>query len=364
MKKVLVFVCLCASAVLAADVPTTEPVVARVNGAPITMSQLDKPLIEGYGLNMLLALVRLELARQGAEKQHVTVSPADVQLERAHTIENMFKESNAALQEKIDKAVEAKNTAEAERLRKQMHDDNERGFQQFLDNQHKSEAEFNILIETNAILRKIAEPMLKDKITDENLKEAFGALYGETAECRHIQCATLQEIQQAKQRLKDGESFEKVAREMSRNEATRAMGGKLPPFSRQMQGLPQAFKDAAFALKPGEVSDIVQAEGAFHLILLEKKNPPKVVKFEDVKESLRTELYDRAVAATMKQLRDQIDNQTLKTLVVEEPVLKAQLEKRLQQRNNEIKDRDEIRKQLDEEREKTKLVNPPHAENR
>src|SRR6185503_18107740 len=125
---------------------------------------------------------------------------------------------------------------EADRLRKQMQDDNERAFQQFLDNQHKSEAEFNIVIETNAILRKIAEPMLKDKITDDNLREAFGALYGETAECRHIQCATLQEIQQARQRLNSGESFEKVAREMSRNEATRATGGKLPPFSRQMQG--------------------------------------------------------------------------------------------------------------------------------
>ena len=40
-------------------------------------------------------------------------------------------------------------------------------------------------------------------------------------------------------------------------------------------------------LKGGEVSDIVNADNAFHLIKVENRIAPKVVKFEDVRESLR-----------------------------------------------------------------------------
>jgi foldase protein PrsA len=236
-----------------------------------------------------------------------------------------------------------------ERLKQELKSDNEKGFRLFLDNQKKSEAEFNLVIETNTYLRKIAEPMLAGKITEENLKEAFATLYGETVEVRHIQCSTLQEIQNAKKHLSDGDSFDRVARELSRNENTRLTGGKIPPFSREFVGFPQAFRDAAFALQPGQVSEIVQAEGSYHLIMLEKRNLPKVVKFEDVKDSIRKELYDRATQVTITQLRQQIQADALKVMQIEEPTLKKQLEERLK-RNTEIKDQQEIRRQMEKER--------------
>jgi len=241
-----------------------------------------------------------------------------------------------------------------------MKTENERAFQLFLDNQKKSEAEFNIVIETNTYLRKIAEPMLSGKITEENLKDAFATLYGETVEVRHIQCATLGEVQVAKQKLAEGEPFEKVARELSRNENTRGLGGKIPPFSREYQGFPKAFRDAAFALQVGQVSEIVQAENSYHLILLEKRNEPKVVKFEDVKDSIRRELFDRAVQVTITQLRNQIREQALAVTQIEEPTLKKQLEMRMQQRNNQIKDQDEIRKQMEKDRANDQAT-PPSA---
>ena len=64
-----------------------------------------------------------------------------------------------------------------------------------------------------------------------------------------------------------------------------------------------------FALKVGQVSEIVQAEGSYHLILLEERIPPKAIKFEDVKESLKADLMDKAVQATVKQLRQQLADQ-------------------------------------------------------
>ena len=338
-----------ADAVKASDVSSSDKVVARVNGAPITMQQLTGPLIEGYGLNMLVTIVQLEMAKQAASKTNITITPDDIKRERDQTIERMFQDSNAKLQDKIDKAVDRGDTAETDRLKQELKNDNEKGFRLFLENQKKSEAEFNLVIETNTYLRKMAEPMLAGKITEDNLKEAFATLYGETVEVRHIQCSTLQEVQEAKRRLSDGDSFEKVARDLSRNENTRINGGRIPPFSREFVGFPQAFRDAAFALQPGQVSEIVQADNSYHLIMLEKRNQPKVVKFEDVKDSIRKELYDRATQVTITQLRQQMQADALKVMQIEEPTLKKQLEDRLK-RNAEIMDQQEIRRQMDKER--------------
>jgi parvulin-like peptidyl-prolyl isomerase len=354
MGCVFIFeVALTISPAQAADAPAPQipaaahdQVIARVNGDPITLDRLMAPLIEGYGLNILLNLAQLEATRQAAEKARVTCTSQDFAAEREQTIEKMFIDSNAKLQDQLDKAVAEHRDADAQRIRTEMKQDNERAFKQFLDQRHSSEAEFDIVIQANAYLRKMAEPLLANKITDQNLQDAFAALYGETVECRHIQCATLQDITEAKRRLNAGEPFEKVASELSQNQTTKSAGGKMPPFSRATQGLPEVFKQAAFALKPGEISDIVQAEGAFHLIQLEKRNPPRAVKFEDVKESIRRDLHDRAVQVTMKQLRAQIAEETRNGLVIQDPLLNQQYQDKLTQRNNEIKEQEQIREQM------------------
>ncbi len=126
----------------------------------------------------------------------------------------------------------------------------------------------------------------------------------------------------------------------------------------QMQGLPQQFKDTAFKLKKGEVSDPVQADGAYHLILLEERIPPKAVKFEDVKESLRNELQSRALEATVTQLRAQLADQAIKGLKINEPVLKRQFDDRMQKRATEVRGREESLKQVKREHERMPTSNP------
>ncbi len=350
MTRLLAAVCIVAMVVqvsLAADPAVSGNVVARFGEIAITQQQLEKPVVEGYGLNVLLNLVQLEAVKQAAKSAGVSVTREDVSAELEQTIEKMFKDSNAKLNDELAAAVEKGNTAKADAIRAQMKKDNAQAFEQFLTNQHIARPEFDIVIETNAYLRKIATPMLQGKITDDALKEAFAALYGETVQCRHIQCATLQDCQEAKRRLNAGEDFAKVAQELSINKRTGPLGGELPAFSRQMAGLPQNFRDAAFALREGEVSDIVQAENVFHLIKLEKRIPPKAIKFEDVKESVRQDLFGRALQATVTQLRQQIAGQAMAHLEIQDPVLKQQFEQRKQKRQDEIKDRDAIRQNLD-----------------
>src|SRR5687767_7989055 len=77
------------------------PVVANVGPAAVRMEQLHKALIEANGLNILLNLVQLEIAKQNAVRANITVTPADIEREREQTVNKMFEQSNQKLTEKI-----------------------------------------------------------------------------------------------------------------------------------------------------------------------------------------------------------------------------------------------------------------------
>jgi peptidyl-prolyl cis-trans isomerase C len=66
----------------------------------------------------------------------------------------------------------------------------------------------------------------------------------------------------------------------------------------------EAFAKAAFALKPFEMSEPVQTQFGWHLILCTGRKPGQAVKFEDVKDEVREVYCNRlreAIAAHMKQ---------------------------------------------------------------
>src|SRR5216110_2606730 len=110
-----------------------------------------------------------------------------------------------------------------------------------------SSAELEVVLETNAYLRKMAEPAVKAQITEQVLRERFKLRYNEQAKCRHIQLSRATDAAVAKGRLAKGESFEKVAREMSTNRPTAVLDGELPAFTRLDERIPANFREAAFA---------------------------------------------------------------------------------------------------------------------
>jgi parvulin-like peptidyl-prolyl isomerase len=305
--------------------PASDPVVATANGVPITMSQLTGPLLEGHGLNLLLNLAQFELVKQELAKTGATVTDADVSAELARTLARMFPDAEES--------------------------DHANLLEQYLQRQRVSRPEFDLAIRLNASMRALIEPLVAEKVTEDNLQQAFRVLYGENVQVRHIQCANLAEIAQAQARLSAGEPFEKVARELSRNQRTGPFGGELPPFTRNSSGYPQAFRDAAFALQEGEVSEPVNADGAYHLIRLDRRIAPKAVKFEDVKESLREDLIERRIQAEMAEMRQVLQQQALALVRIEDPMLRRQFDQRRAEQDLQIRDRKDIRQQLAAERD-------------
>jgi peptidyl-prolyl cis-trans isomerase SurA len=74
--------------------------------------------------------------------------------------------------------------------------------------------------------------------------------------------------QAALARVQKGESFARVAQEVSEDPATRNSGGDLGFFSRGQ--LDSTFEAAAFALKPGQTSGVVETFFGFHVIRVEE----------------------------------------------------------------------------------------------
>lgn len=105
-------------------------------------------------------------------------------------------------------------------------------------------------------------------------------------------------------RLKGGEPFADVAKKESTS-PTKDQGGSLGIIGKG-QTLP-SFEKAAFALKPGEISNVVETPVGYHIIKVEQKLPPATERYEDVKNqiagNIKREKIRQLLAAYVEQLR-------------------------------------------------------------
>ena len=79
--------------------------------------------------------------------------------------------------------------------------------------------------------------------------------------------------------IKGGADFGALARQYSEDPGSKANGGELPKFGKG--DMVPEFEAAAFALSPGQVSDVVTSPYGFHIIKLLDRTPAKKYGFGD-----------------------------------------------------------------------------------
>jgi peptidyl-prolyl cis-trans isomerase D len=83
------------------------------------------------------------------------------------------------------------------------------------------------------------------------------------------------------------DDFAKLAKQYSKDPGSAANGGDLGFFGRNMMVKP--FEEAAYKLKQGEISDLVESDFGFHIIRLTEIKPAQVKPFEEVKAEIENE---------------------------------------------------------------------------
>jgi peptidyl-prolyl cis-trans isomerase C len=108
-----------------------------------------------------------------------------------------------------------------------------------------------------------------------------------------------QKVAAIQKELQGGASFALVAMESSEGPSATS-GGDLGFFGRG-QMVP-AFETAAFALKPGEVSDVVETQFGYHIIKLEERREGQTVSVEEAADKIRDYLRQQRLQSEVETL--------------------------------------------------------------
>lgn len=100
--------------------------------------------------------------------------------------------------------------------------------------------------------------------------------------------------EELRRRAMTGANFPTLARESSEDPATRDRGGDLGTFPRNSHA--PAFDEAAFALQPGSISEVVQTEFGFHIIKVSKREPGRRQTLAEATPEIRRRLLGKLEA--------------------------------------------------------------------
>jgi len=110
-------------------------------------------------------------------------------------------------------------------------------------------------------------------------------------------------IEEIQKKINKGADFTVMAKEFSEG-PNRADGGDLGFFG--PGEMPKPFEKAAFALAPGEISDIVETRLGYHIIKSVDKKPGATIAYKDVKEDLQQYLKQKKLQEQLMTYTDEL----------------------------------------------------------
>ena len=271
----------------AAAQPSPDEPLAKVNGAVITRGEIDR------AVNIFLAQNRspqkptpdqVQQLHEAALEQMIS---AEVLYQAGKKLD--LKDAEKQAEEKINES-KARFPSPAE-------------FEAALKSSGLTETELKELTRKDIIINALVEKEVADKIAisdkeaetfyKENLDKFKQE---ESVKASHILIgvdpkAGEEDKKKAREKaegllkkIKAGEDFAALAKEYSTCPSS-AQGGDLGFFGKGQMVPP--FENAAFAMKPGEVSDVVETQFGYHIIKVTEKKAAETTKFDEVKPKIK-----------------------------------------------------------------------------
>jgi peptidyl-prolyl cis-trans isomerase C len=152
------------------------------------------------------------------------------------------------------------------------------------------------------------EKNVTSAVTETEAKRIYDEQVGKTppqdeVRARHILVATLEEAKEVIELIRRGDDFAEVAKTKSKDQGSGAQGGDLGYFTRGQMVKP--FEDAAFALKPGDMSEPVESQFGWHVIKVEDVRKKPLPSYDSVKDRIIAALLQRKAQEVVFGLRGQ-----------------------------------------------------------
>lgn len=241
---------------------------ATVDGAAIPTETVAAACLERHGEEVLEILVTKTLVSQALSRQKLAVEPDDVKQE-------------------IDRAARSlgftkqDGSADVDAWLRRVTQEDKVPMRHYIDD----------IVRPTVALKKLVGPVT---VTNEDIGKAYEATFGPRARCRMIVLDSqrrAQEVWQLARQQPTPEFVGDLAEKYSADPASRGLRGEVPPIQRY--GGQPTLEREAFALKPGEVSGIVQVADRFMILFLEGFTAPMKVTMDEVKQDLKDDIHEK-----------------------------------------------------------------------
>lgn len=260
---------------------------ATVNGNVITRQALN---------------IEVEQAKRRSTQQGKVLAAAQTKTMQQDILERLI-EQQLLFQESRKQNIRIPDSEVADHLAKlKTRFPSTEAFDKALKDMKISEADLNVKTRQGLAIQKLIKTEVEDKVvvSDDEAHKFYTShpeyfKQPEQVKASHIlikvdaqadqakQAAAKKKIEDIQQKLKQGADFGALAKKYSQGPSS-VRGGDLGFFSRGQMVKP--FEDAAFAMKTGQVSDIVKTRFGYHLIKVTEKKAAGSTPYKDVKAKI------------------------------------------------------------------------------
>ena len=151
----------------------------------------------------------------------------------------------------------------------------------------------------------VIQDVVAAAVTEEALQKAYDDRFKDVEpqkeyNAAHILVDSEEKAKDLKAQLDGGANFAELAKANSTDTGSGAQGGDLGWFGTGMMVKP--FEDAVIAAQVGKVTDPVQSDFGWHLILVQETRPAAPPALEDLQDEIAQDLEQKAIEAKVEEL--------------------------------------------------------------
>jgi parvulin-like peptidyl-prolyl isomerase len=237
-----------------------DRVMALVNGAEVTEPQLAAECLSRHGNAVLEVMVNREIISQACGRHGIAVTPQDVDAE----IDAMAKRFSVPRDKWISLIEQERGISP-----RQYSDD---------------------IVWPMLALRRLAHAGIEP--TPEEVQHAFENQFGDAVKARILVSRTKKEAEELRVKaLTAPDDFGGLARQHSVDVGSASANGWVQPIRRHSGDA--GFERVVFALRPGDISPVVQVADQFIVVKCEDRLPAADVKLDDARPRLLEDLRER-----------------------------------------------------------------------